>query len=66
MFKGIKSGLVDGVSAIAANAVPDTVRYLGCWLIAAGVKGGMYAGRVELPPYSVTSANFDSVPWRAA
>jgi ribose transport system substrate-binding protein len=66
MFKGIKSGLVDGVSAIAANAVPDTVMNLGCWLMTAGVKGGMYAGRVELPPYIVTAANIDSVPWPAA
>jgi ABC-type sugar transport system substrate-binding protein len=66
MFKGIKSGLVDGVSAIAANAVPDTVMYLGCWLMTAGVKGGMYAGRVELPPYIVTAANIDKVPWPAA
>jgi ABC-type sugar transport system substrate-binding protein len=66
MFKGIKSGLVDGVSAIAANAVPDTVMNLGCWLMTAGVKGGAFAGRIELPPYNVTSANIDSVPWPAA
>ena len=66
MFKGIKSGLVDGVSAIAANAVPDTVMFIGCWLMTAGVKGGMFAGKVELPPYNVTSANIDSVPWPAA
>jgi ABC-type sugar transport system substrate-binding protein len=66
MFKGIKSGLVDGVSAIAANAVPDTVMFLGCWMMTAGVKGGMYAGKIELPPYNVTSANIDSVPWPAA
>ena len=50
MFKGIKSARVDGVSAIAANAVPDTVMYLGGRPMTAGVKGGMYAGRVELPP----------------
>jgi ribose transport system substrate-binding protein len=66
MFKGIKSGLVDGVSAIAANAVPDTVMFIGCWLMTAGVKGGMFAGKVELPPYNVTTANIDSVPWPAA
>jgi ribose transport system substrate-binding protein len=66
MFKGIKSGLVDGVSAIAANAVPDTVMFLGCWMMTAGMKGGTYAGRIELPPYNVTSANIDSVPWPAA
>jgi len=66
MFKGIKSGLVDGVSAIAANAVPDTVMFIGCWLMTAGVKGGMFAGKVELPPYNVTIANIDSVPWPAA
>ena len=58
MFKGIKSGLVDGVSAIAANAVPDTVMNLGAWLMTAGVKGGMYAGRIELPPYIVTSREY--------
>lgn len=66
MFKGIKSGLVDGVSAIAANAVPDTVMNLGCWLMTAGVKSGTYAGKVELPPYNVTAENIDSVPWPAA
>ena len=38
-FKGIKSGLVDGVSAIAANAVPDTVMYLGAWLMTARREG---------------------------
>jgi len=65
-FKGIKSGLVDGVSAIAANAVPDTVMFLGAWLMTAGVKGGLYAGKIELPPYNVTSKNLDSVPWPAA
>jgi ABC-type sugar transport system substrate-binding protein len=66
MFKGIKSGLVDGVSAIAANMVPDTVMNLGCWLMTAGVKSGTYAGRIELPPYNVTAENIDSVPWPAA
>jgi ABC-type sugar transport system substrate-binding protein len=66
MFKGIKSGLVDGVSAIAANAVPDTVMNLGCWLMTAGVKSGTYAGRIELPPYNVTAENIDSIPWPAA
>jgi ABC-type sugar transport system substrate-binding protein len=66
MFKGIKSGLVDGVSAIAANAVPDTVMFIGCWLMTAGVKGATLAGRVELPPYNVTSKNIDQVPWPAA
>lgn len=66
MFKGIKSGLVDGVSAIAANAVPDTVMNLGCWLMTAGVKGNELAGRIELPPYNVTIENINSVPWPAA
>jgi ribose transport system substrate-binding protein len=66
MFKGIKAGLVDGVSAIAANAVPDTVMNLGCWLMTAGVKSGTYAGRIELPPYNVTVENIDTVPWPAA
>jgi ABC-type sugar transport system substrate-binding protein len=66
MFKGIKSGLVDGVSAIAANMVPDTVMNLGCWLMTAGVKSGTYAGRIELPPYNVTAENIDRVPWPAA
>ena len=66
MFKGIKSGLVDGVSAIAANAVPDTVMNLGCWLMTAGVKSGTYAGKIELPPYNVTAENIDTVPWPAA
>jgi ABC-type sugar transport system substrate-binding protein len=66
MFKGIKGGLVDGVSAIAANAVPDTVMFLGCWLMTAGVKGNMLAGRIELPPYNVTKENIDRVPWPAA
>lgn len=66
MFKGIKNGLVDGVSAIAANAVPDTVMNLGCWLMTAGVKGNTLAGRIELPPYNVTIDNIDSVPWPAA
>ena len=65
-FKGIKSGLVDGVSAIAANAVPDTVMNLGAWLMTAGIKGGQFAGRIELPPYIVTKENIDSVPWPAA
>jgi ABC-type sugar transport system substrate-binding protein len=66
MFKGIKSGLVDGVSAIAANAVPDTVMNLGAWLMTAGVKGDTLAGRIELPPYIVTVENIDTVPWPAA
>lgn len=66
MFKAIKSGLVDGVSAIAANAVPDTVMNLGCWLMTAGVKGATLGGRIELPPYNVTSTNIDTVPWPAA
>ncbi len=66
MFKGIQSGLVDGVSAIAANAVPDTVMNLGSWLMTAGVEGGKFSGRVELPPYNVTSTNINSVPWPAA
>lgn len=66
MYKAIKSGLCDGVSAIAANAVPDTVMFLGSWLMTAGVKGGQYAGRVELPPYNVTRENVDAVPWPAA
>jgi ribose transport system substrate-binding protein len=65
-FKAIKSGLCDGVSAIAANAVPDTVMFLGAWLMTAGVKGGQYAGRIELPPYIVTRENLDRVPWPAA
>lgn len=65
-FKAIKSGLCDGVSAIAANAVPDTVMFLGAWLMTAGVKGGQYAGRVELPPYIVTKENLNEVPWPAA
>jgi ribose transport system substrate-binding protein len=65
-FKAIKSGLCDGVSAIAANAVPDTVMFLGTWLMTAGVKGGQYAGRIELPPYIVTRENLDKVPWPAA
>ena len=65
-FKGIKSGLVDGVSAIAANAVPDTVMNLGAWLMTAGIKGGQFAGRIELPPYIVTKENIDEVPWPAA
>ena len=66
MFKAIKSGLCDGVSAIPANAVPDTVMFLGCWMMTAGMKGGAMAGRVELPPYNVTTANIDHVPWPAA
>jgi ribose transport system substrate-binding protein len=66
MFKAIKSGLVDGVSAIAANAVPDTVMFLGCWMMTAGMKGATYAGKVDLPPYNVTSANIDAVAWPAA
>jgi ABC-type sugar transport system substrate-binding protein len=66
MFKGIKSGLVDGVSAIAANAVPDTVMFIGCWMMTAGMKGGQSSGKVNLPPYNVTSANIDSVAWPAA
>jgi ribose transport system substrate-binding protein len=65
-FKAIKSGLCDGVSAIAANAVPDTVMFLGAWLMTAGVKGGQFAGRIELPPYNVTKENIDQVPWPAA
>jgi ABC-type sugar transport system substrate-binding protein len=65
-FKAIKSGLCDGVSAIAANAVPDTVMFLGAWLMTAGVKGGQYTGRIELPPYIVTKENLDQVPWPAA
>jgi ABC-type sugar transport system substrate-binding protein len=65
-FKAIKSGLCDGVSAIAASAVPDTVMFLGAWLMTAGVKGGQYAGRIELPPYNVTRENLDQVPWPAA
>jgi ABC-type sugar transport system substrate-binding protein len=65
-FKAIKSGLCDGVSAIAANAVPDTVMFLGAWLMTAGVKGGQYAGRIELPPYIVTAENLNAVPWPAA
>lgn len=65
-FKAIKSGLCDGVSAIAANAVPDTVMFLGAWLMTAGVKGGQYTGRIELPPYIVTKDNLDQVPWPAA
>jgi ribose transport system substrate-binding protein len=66
MFKAIKTGLCDGVSAIAANAVPDTVMFLGCWLMTAGVKGAALAGRIELPPYNVSSTNIDQVPWPAA
>lgn len=66
MFKGIKNGLVDGVSAIAANAVPDTVMNLGAWLMTAGVAGNTLAGRIELPPYNVTVENIDTVPWPAA
>jgi ABC-type sugar transport system substrate-binding protein len=66
MFKGIKNGLVDGVSAIAANAVPDTVMNLGAWLMTAGVAGDTLAGRIELPPYIVTAENIDTVPWPAA
>jgi ribose transport system substrate-binding protein len=65
-FKGIKSRLVDGVSAIAANAVPDTVMNLGAWLLTAGIKGGQFAGRIELPPYIVTKENIDEVAWPAA
>ena len=66
MFKGIKNGLVDGVSAIAANAVPDTVMNLGAWLMTAGVAGDTLAGHIELPPYIVTVENIDTVPWPAA
>jgi ribose transport system substrate-binding protein len=66
MFKAIKSGLCDGVSAIAANAVPDTVMCLGCWLMTAGVKGASLAGRIEIPPYNVTKENIDRIPWPAA
>jgi ABC-type sugar transport system substrate-binding protein len=66
MFKGIESGLVDGVSAIAANAVPNTVMNLGAWLMTAGVAGDTLAGRIELPPYIVTAENIDTVPWPAA
>src|SRR5215471_17235175 len=65
-FKAIKSGLCDGVSAIAANAVPYTVMFLGAWLMTAGVKGLQFAGRIELPPYNVTKENIDQVPWPAA
>jgi hypothetical protein len=39
---------------------------LGAWLMTAGVKGDMFAGKVELPPYNVTAANIDTVPWPAA
>ena len=66
MFKGIESGLVDGVSAIPANAVPATVMNLGAWLMTAGVAGDTLAGRIELPPYIVTAENIDTVPWPAA
>jgi len=66
MFKGIKDGLVDGVSAIGAAAVPDTVMNLGCWAMTAGMKGDTLAGRIELPPFIVNSSNVDSVPWPAA
>ncbi len=66
MYKAIKSGLCDGVSAIAANAVPDTVMFLGAWLMTAMVPGDKFAGRVELPPYIVTRENIDQVPWPAA
>jgi ABC-type sugar transport system substrate-binding protein len=66
MFKGIKNGLVDGVSAIPANAVPATVMNLGAWLMTAGVAGDTLAGRIELPPYIVTAENIDTVPWPAA
>lgn len=66
MFKGIKDGLVDGVSAISADAVPDTVMNLGCWAMTAGLKGATLAGKVELPPFAVTSANIDSVSWPPA
>lgn len=53
MFKAIKSGLCDGTSAITGYAVPDTVMTLACFLLTAGVKGGVLAGRVELPPTSL-------------
>ena len=39
---------------------------LGAWLMTAGIKGGQFAGRIELPPYIVTKENIDSVPWPAA
>jgi len=66
MFKGIEDGLVDGVSAIAANAVPNTVMNLGAWLMTAAVPGDTHAGRIELPPYNVTAENLHDVPWPAA
>jgi ABC-type sugar transport system substrate-binding protein len=66
MFKAIKSGLCDGTSAIPGYAVPDTVMTLACYLLTAGVKGGVLAGRVELPPYAVTSSNVDTVAWPSA
>jgi len=40
--------------------------FLGAWLMTAGVKGGQFAGRIELPPYNVTKENIDQVPWPAA
>ena len=66
MFKGIKSGLVDGVSAIAANAVPDTVMNLGCWLMTAGVKGETSPVASSCRPTTSRATNIDSVPWPAA
>lgn len=66
MYKAVKSGLCDGVSAIAASVVPDTVMFLGAWLMTAGVQGGSLAGKIELPPFNVTAANVDQVPWPAA
>lgn len=63
MFKAIKSGLCDGVSAISTSAIPNTVMALGCWLMTAGAKGGTLAGKIELPPYIVTAANIGTMPW---
>jgi ABC-type sugar transport system substrate-binding protein len=59
-FKAIKSGLCDGVSSISLAIIPDTIMYIGAWMMTAGVKGGQYAGKVELPPYNVTKENIDS------